>query len=649
MVHAVISPDWRSIELELAWNESELVKLIPGTRYSGRDKAWRLPLSWASMCMLRGVFGVHFTYSQDLADWTWNVKNTRVDVALSLRDTLDAPVNTADELSERMYAFQRADVRFMRAAVNGLLGNEAGTGKTISILSFIREIELDRALGWEAEVLPALPALVICPNSVKHHWRKRTLEWCPAATPYVLEKGTVGGRKIIAQAREDPTALVIMNFDAVKAFSRLAPYGSVKLKRCRLCDPKFGDDIRSSQCNVHPKELNDFPFHSVFVDEAHRIGSPTTQQTRAAWMLAHAPGVYYRWTATGTPDHVKRLWSIMHTVAPDEYGTRSKWLDRYGLVSWNAFGGAEIVGMRPDTREEAYRVLDPRFRRMLKAVVLPQLPPKVRQIRYAEMPPAQKKMYDDLKSHLFTRLPDGQLFITQNTLVARTRMMQFASGAIELEKPDEDDVSTWKVHIREPSTKLDVMEEVIEELGRRPFVVACMNRDVVGMVSLRLEKKGIRHELIVGGVRPEDSERYTQELKDGSVQALVFTTQAGGVGLDMSGADTMIFVQRSWSLIDDIQTEERAHRIGSEIHECINVIDIVTRDTIEEDQIEKLHNKLNQLDEITRDRARLAKLMREGTPTSAEYAEMTAKMVELTTRQQQIMDDAPIELEQEEV
>ena len=73
----------------------------------------------------------------------------------------------------------------------------------------------------------------------------------------------------------------------------------------------------------------------------------------------------------------------------------------------------------------------------------------------------------------------------------------------------------------------------------------------------------------------------------------------------MTAADTIIFLQRSWSLIDNMQGEDRVHRIGSEVHEVINVIDIVTQDTVEETQILRLHEKQKRLEEITRDRATL--------------------------------------------
>jgi SNF2 family DNA or RNA helicase len=99
--------------------------------------------------------------------------------------------------------------------------------------------------------------------------------------------------------------------------------------------------------------------------------------------------------------------------------------------------------------------------------------------------------------------------------------------------------------------------------------------------------------------------RVLAEFQAGQLNRLLFTVAAGGTGLTMTAADTIIFLQRAWSMIDNKQAEDRVHRIGSEIHESIHVIDIVTRGSVEEGQIARLTEKFLRLQEITRDRAML--------------------------------------------
>jgi SNF2 family DNA or RNA helicase len=460
-----------------------------------------------------------------------------------------------------------------------------------------------------------LPALIIGPNSVKRHWLREAPTWHPEATPYVVDGSAAQRRKILNEAKGDPTALVIMNIEAVRLFSRLAPYGSVRLVRCRQCDPTTGDEnLKASRCEVHRKELQNFKFRTVVLDEAHRVKDPKAKQTRAIWYVGHSESVRYRWALTGTPvaNHPGDLWSIMHFVAPDDFPTKSAFQERYCLMSWNAFGGMDVVGVRPDTREELFKILDPRFRRMLKSIVLPQLPPKIREVREVDMSTAQAKMYRELETGLRTRLSDGSLLLAPNQLVVKTRLMQFASASVTVEKPDEDDISTWNVTMREPSPKLDALEEILDELGVltvnhriAPVLIAAEHLDLIAMISARLDKLNVPHGVISGEVAPIDRQRALDDMNAGRNRALVFTGKAGGVGLNMSAADTLINVQRSWSLVDEKQKEDRNHRVGSEIHDSVRIIDIVTRNTVEEDQVQRLLEKFERLEEITRDRAAL--------------------------------------------
>lgn len=626
-MHAALAAGRDGLLVKAEWNESELVKLVPGHRWRAAEKVWWLPLTWASLVTMRGVFTDHLELSQDVIDWTWDERRTRVDPATAKRALTAVTANGAEPLHVAgLYPFQDAGVDWMITAGSGLLGDEMGVGKTVQMLTFL-------------ELVGGYPAVVFCPNGVKHHWAARTREWT-TANAYVVEGGTVAGRRVIAAAREDPRAILILNYEAARAFSRLAPYGSVALKRCRECDPRYGDEnLTKARCHVHPKELNDFAFVSVVMDEAHRIGEPKSQQTRAVWAVSHGDDVRYRWALTGTPDNVERLWSIMHATVPAEYPTKTPWMDRYALRAWNAYGGLDVVGLRPDTREELYRILDPRFRRMLKELVLPQLPPIVREVRFCNLTAGQRRAYDELESRLYTRLEDGQLYVATNRLVSRTRLMQFAAGTVLVDKVDEERPDTWKVKIVEPSPKVDELEVVLEELGPTSrFVVACEHRDLVEIAAERLGRLGVRHQLIIGGTHPRVTEQACQDLKTGTLRALVFTIAAGGVGLDMSGADTMILLQRSWSLINQLQAEQRVHRIGSEVHESVRLIDVVTRDTREVRQVEALHEKMAQLEEITRDKAAIQQVLAVTPYDDARFMELVQKLDQLNAAYSRLLE-----------
>lgn len=588
MAHAELRDD--KIVVTTQWNERELIKQVPSARWDPTEKHWSLNLTWTACVQLRGVFGAMLTVGDALTAWAWKQK-TRVDFLMSLRGALDLDKFGGELVTDdALYPFQAVGATFIRLAREALLGDEMGTGKTVQVLAAI-------------ESMPdALPALVVCPNSVKQSWREHTITWT-SASPFVVAGTATQRLKILQDAAADPGAIVIVNYESMRLLSRLAPYGSVRLKRCRACDPRGEETLTASRCEVHPKPLNQIPFRTVVIDEAHRIKDPTSKQTRAVWAVAHGGTVSNRWPLTGTPlaNHPGDLWSILHAMSPRDFPTKTHFVDRYCLQSWNAFGGLDIVGINPATRTEFFSLLDPRFRRMQKAVVLAQLPPKVRSVRFVDMSPRQSKAYRELENGLGTITPGGPLFAT-NALTQRVRLMQFASATCNVQTNGSDVIDEWDVELTEPSSKIDELMDVLAELGDKQVVVCAQSRKLIELAAARLTAAGKSHGLITGKIPEYERQLNLRQFQESRLQYLLFTVQAGGVGLTMTAADTIVFLQRSDSMIDNKQAEDRVHRIGSERHESIHVIDIVTRDTVEERQVEMLHEKFLRLDEITRDR-----------------------------------------------
>jgi SNF2 family DNA or RNA helicase len=607
------------ITVATAWTEKELIKLIPGARWSSDERVWTVPLTWVACQQLRGVFGANVTIGEQLTLWSWAEFTQRVQPTTELRTV----ITCADDalLAPNLHPFQSVGATFIGVSGNTLIGDELGLGKTITALAAL------------SEVVDALPALVICPNSTKLAWERQAAKWSPEVTPYVIRGGAAGRRKLLAQAKLDPSALVIINVEAVRLLSRLAPFGSIRLRRCRECDPRNGEvGLTTSRCETHAKELNGFGFKTVILDEAHKIKEPKSQQTRACWAVGHDPSVRRRWLLTGTPiaNHVGDLWSLMHFAQPDEYPTKSRFIDRYGLMSWNAFGGLDVVGLNPATRDEFYRVFYPRYRRTLKALVLDQLPRVVRATRWVELVPKQERAYRELERQLITQLDDGTILISPNNLVRATRLLQLAASYATVEHVEQpltaqsrceccgrgldrhdpacQDALKIVVTLTEPSSKLDALEDVLDELGPRPVVVAAQSRQLIELAGRRLEKRGLPFGYITGPVSEYERQRTVDRFNAGDLGAVLLTIDAGGTGVDgLQVADTLVVLQRSWKMISNVQLEGRVNRIGSERHDSINVIDIVAQGTIEETVLfPRLTEKLGRLEEINRDRARLA-------------------------------------------
>jgi SNF2 family DNA or RNA helicase len=566
------------IAMTTTFSEKDLVKSIPGSGFKfGR---WRVPASWGSCQALRGVFGQRLEIGPLLHDWSWNEYNTRVGPANEIRMVPEWAGGVVTEPG--LYPFQDVGAEFLVRAVRGLLTDDLGTGKTTQTISAIRRLH-----AWGRD---PFPVCVICPNTVKSIWFTEWARDIPRGDPDVVVFDITGSmvkrRKLFSEAREAIAAgykvAVVINIEAVRIHSRLAPYGTVRL----------------SDSEKEKKELNDIDFHTVVIDEAHRIQDPKAKQTRACWSVQHGKEVKFSFGLTGTPigDHAGNLWSVMHGIAPEDYPVKTKYIERYCMQGWSPFGGLNITGVIPEHKQEFENILNPRMRRMPKSLVLPFLPPVVRpEPRYVEMTPKQRKAYKQMEDDMLTKLEDGSYVFATNSLTKNVRLLQFSSAFATVDDMGE-------VHLSEPSSKLDELDAIIDEMDRQPLVVVAESSQLIYLAQARMEKRGITYRLITGDISLPQRKVNIEDFQGGKAQVMLMTIKAGGVGITLTRAGVIVFLQRSWSMIDNTQCEGRVHRIGSEIHDKVVIIDMVAAGTIEEEQIPRLQEKMKRLQEILRDR-----------------------------------------------
>jgi len=609
---------------ETLWNDSYQIKMIPGKKWDRKAKRWTLPKSYAACIVLRELFGDRIVVEPELAAWARS-ERARRDEVLSLREALsiDGTSEFANDHDADLFPFQIPGRDFLVKARLVLLGDHMGTGKTFQTLAGIRAVD---SIG------DAYPALVVCPNSLKRNWEREIKRWLPEANPFVIQGSAAKRRVQITEAAETDNAIIIVNIEAMKIHSRLSPYGSTRLKRCMECETKTQPgtpDLKESACEVHEKELNRIPFRVCVLDEAHRVKDPNAMQTRAIWNVFHGPTVEYRWALTGTPvaNHPGDLWSIMHAVDPLTWPAKSAFIDRYAQLEYSHFGPMQIVGLNQEHKEEFFKILDPHFRRMIKADVLKQLPDKVFMRRDVEMSPKQAKAYKDIAEQLVTVLEDGTVLVANGNLAGATRLLQFASAYCEVDHGETpDDPATWLVSLTDSpkSSKIDELMSIIEDNPGKPLVIAAEHRQLIDLAAARMTDAGIPFARVTGGISADERDAAVQAFQDGKIDYILFTYKAGGVGLNLTRADTMVRLQRSWSLIDNNQGVDRIHRIGSEVHEKVTIIDLVAADTIEETQLERLYEKAERLEEIVRDRAKLVALGKTTDDLDAEASKIEA-------------------------
>jgi len=582
------------IIVEASYPEKDLVKSIPGSRWI-RSSLWSLPLSWGSCQALRGIFGERLVVGERLDMWARNELDTRINPCNEIRMATQWAGGT--QIEEDLYPFQDVGVEFLYRAKRGCLFDEMGTGKTIQTIRALR-----RLANWGFD---PFPVCVIAPNSAKRGWanlwahttspshpahiKNVCVEGDPQVRTFVVTGSITQRKKIFKEANyaiaEGFEVAVIIHWEGVRGHSRLSPYGSVNL----------------TDTEKVKKELNEIAFRAVVADEAHRMKDAKAKQTRAVWAVQHGAAVQFAFALTGTEiaTDMSDLWPIMHGVAPLDYPTKTKWVDRYALQEYAAYGGLNIVGVKPETRDEFFRVLDPRMRRMPQSLVLQFLPPVIRpEPRYIEMTPKQKTAYKQMKDNMITVTDDGQMIFATSNLTQNTRLLQFTSSFAEVNEEG-------KVRLTEPSSKLDELDTIIDDMDGKPLVVFAQSSQLIDLAQIRLEKRGITHRVITGKTPEPLRQPYVDQFQAGQAQVMLMTIGAGKEHFTLTRANVMVFLQRSWSMIENLQAEYRVIRIGAQIHDSITIIDMVTGGTVEERQIPRFYEKCARLQEISRDRETL--------------------------------------------
>lgn len=589
----------------------ELLSGIPSSSYKSKTDSWEFSKTWQTALALQNSFPKNLTVSPEVREWMQSFYEGTILPAYNLRDKL-----SQDEGFEFLFPHQKVDAEFLATSKRVLLANDQGTGKSQGSFAGVR------LLHERGEQV--FPVLIACPNSTKYGWVKEIESvWSnnpPEDTPelnIIVIDGTAPQKKKLFKKAMDSidNAVIIMNWESLRSHSRLKPFGSQTLKKCTEC-AKMETSVKPASCEVHIKELNEIDFGTVIGDEIHRIKEPSSKVARA---LKGATGdAEFRFGLSGTPiaSNPADLFSALNWLMPEAYPSKSAFLDRFCDFAYNEWGAKEVFGIRESMKQEFFYGLDPFFRRVSKEAVLDFLPPLLRERRDVYMNPKQKKAYNQMRDNMIAELDDGDVVYTTSALTKMTRLLQFASAyaEIQMERVYDEElqeaVDKPKVRLSDPSCKISAFMEDMEDFGDNSVVVFAASKQLINMLSEKLTKEGVAHGLITGDQDAVERKGYMEDFQSGKIKYILCTLSAGGTGITLTKGSIMVFLQRSWSMIDNLQAEARAYRIGSEQHESVLIVDYVTKDTAEEAVIKAVENKTDQLQEVLRDKELMAKVLR---------------------------------------
>jgi superfamily II DNA or RNA helicase len=423
-------------------------------------------------------------------------------------------------LAERLREYQLVGWEWLtRLAANnlgGILADEMGLGKTVQTLAFLRA---HQGLG---------PALVVCPTSLVTNWENEARKFTPELKTLALEGAARAARfKSIAGVDIVITSYALLRRDI--------------------------DTLR---------EIN---FSTAVLDEAQHIKNPETQNAQAAFALR----AKHRFVLTGTPmeNSVRDLWSIMNFALPGYLGNRNDFRERYELPI--------ARGSAPDVQRRLSRRLQPFLLRRKKRDVAKDLPEKIEQVVPCSLTSHQRAAYDALLREIQQGLGSSGRNVN-----AGAQRMKMLTGLLRLRQVCCD-LRLVGIDKEETSAKLDLLDELLEEAidGEHRVLVFSQFVSMLHLIRERLEKLEIPFCYLDGSTK-QRQEVVDRFQSDSAIPVFLISLKAGGVGLNLSAADTVIHFDPWWNPAVEAQATDRAHRIGQT--RVVTAYKLITRDTVEE-------------------------------------------------------------------
>lgn len=442
-----------------------------------------------------------------------------------------------------LMAHQVRGVKFGLERSNFALVMDRGTGKTPTVMSIIdHRMKHD---GLEK-------VLYVAPLSTVKNVARESITWADRIRPAIL----VGARaKRVKMLKSPLHNMFIINFEGTRIMTR---------------------------------ELLNMGFGMIVVDESTRIKDRRTQVARAMSIIG--ANTKYKATLTGMPftEGVEDAWSQFHFLDPNilqqnYYVFRSKYCVLKDLRFGKGKRFKKITGYKE--MDDFERRVMPHVYRVAKEDCL-DLPPKLFQILRVRMLEAQAKQYATVKEETMSMI-DGSTITHQQALAKIQKLRQVAAGFLydNEHKP-----------ITVPCAKYQVLADLIDETlyGRKKMVIFTSFRAEPEMVKNVVE--GLKKEVKVFMLpvkpleRQDEIDRWTEYPKPA---VLIANARSGGTGLNLTAADTAVFISNDWRMEDREQAKDRIHRIGSEVFDKVTIVDIVTEDTVEELILEALDKKKN--------------------------------------------------------
>ncbi|KAL4259712.1 TATA-binding protein-associated factor Mot1 [Pleurotus pulmonarius] len=517
------------------------------------------------------------------------------------------PINVKAELRK----YQQEGVNWLaflaKFQLHGILCDDMGLGKTLQSICILASKHFERAERYRETKTPDtvhLPSLIICPPTLTGHWYYEILKYVDNIRPILYTGNARERNRLVSKLK---------SFDVV-----ITSYEVVR------------NDIAS---------LEEMNWLYCILDEGHVIKNAKTKLTKAVKCIR----AQHRLILSGTPiqNNVLELWSLFDFLMPGFLGTESSFNERFGKpILSNRDGKAKNGEAAALALEALHKQVLPFLLRRLKEDVLNDLPPKIIQDYYCELSDIQKHLYDDFaqsqarlsaedavkstsakgekgQQHVFQSLQYLRKLCNHPALVLKDP--EALAAAMEKVKGQTTGLADIQnapkllalkqlltdcgigASATQTSTDLgkselvDVPESSTGAFSQHRVLIFCQMKQMLDIIETDLFKQhmpSVTYMRLDGGTDSSKRHAIVQTFNaDPSIDCLLLTTHVGGLGLTLTGADTVIFVEHDWNPMKDLQAMDRAHRIGQK--KVVNVYRLITKGTLEEKIMGLQRFKLN--------------------------------------------------------
>ncbi|XP_070191467.1 SWI/SNF-related matrix-associated actin-dependent regulator of chromatin subfamily A containing DEAD/H box 1B-like isoform X2 [Littorina saxatilis] len=542
-------------------------------------------------------------------------------VVSKLTGRLDGPHDDEDQVTTQpkllnaeleLKPYQLIGLNWLRIMhsqqLNGILADEMGLGKTIQAIAFLAHLMEEGEEG---------PHVIIVPSSTIENWLREMALWCPALGVIVYygspEERRATRHSIMYEGRE--------NFHVLLTTYNMATGG------------------------VEDRSLfKKFQFHYAVFDEGHMLKNMSSLRFQNLMKIS----AERRLLLTGTPlqNNLLELMSLLCFVMPDIFQGKTESLKK--MFSMISRGDNEQGKYEKERIAQAQRIMRPFVLRRLKKDVLTQLPAKQEEVKYCPLLPAQQDLYNGLVTRFSQEAEEGDTLarggmamfmqlrkVANHPLLVRNhyddyKLLQMANalakepshrdrGAIpklimeDMAQMNDFDLialcKQYKKHLGKheldaswigESTKFKVLDSLLPALQEQEDRVLLFSQFtmMLDVVEVYLKQKKIRYLRLDGSTPVTERQQLIDRFnEDQDIFIFLLSTRAGGLGINLTAANTIILHDIDFNPYNDKQAEDRCHRLGQK--KTVKVIRLICRNTVEEGMLRVARAKLRLGQDVT--------------------------------------------------